>query len=122
MNPTETRAVGYVFASTEHGQYDPAGQVHVADVDAHNRQVEAEELARWTEAPARMLGYYDEASNTVRTWLGTSLGTIVRWRVYRHNFGGQMVAMTVQGTNGARYYGRASFDTGTCVWLRKGRG
>lgn len=55
---------------------------------------------------------------TVSTWLGTTIGTITSARVYRHNFGSRMVAMTVKGTNGATYHGRASWDNGTCIRLR----
>lgn len=56
---------------------------------------------------------------SVTTWNGSLLGYIVDARVYAHNFGGRMVSLTVQGTNGARYYGRASWDGGTVVRLRR---
>jgi hypothetical protein len=55
----------------------------------------------------------------VSTWRGVRLGTITAARVYRHNFGARMVAVTVQGTNGAQYYGRASYDHGQCITLHK---
>lgn len=56
---------------------------------------------------------------TVATWTGATLGTITSARVYSHNFGGRMVSLRVKGTNGVEYYGRASWDNGSCVWLRK---
>lgn len=56
---------------------------------------------------------------TVTTWLGTVIGRIVSARVYRHNFGGRFVSLRMVGTNGAEYTGRASWDNGTVVRLRK---
>lgn len=64
-------------------------------------------------------GYAHRA--TVSTWTGAILGVIVSARVYRHNFGARMVAMTVRGSNGAMYYGRASWDHGNVIRLRKGK-
>jgi hypothetical protein len=58
---------------------------------------------------------------TVTTWRGVTLGTITSARVYPHNFGSRMLAITVRGTNGAEYYGRASYDWGQCVTLRRRR-
>jgi hypothetical protein len=57
----------------------------------------------------------------VTTWTGELLGTITAARVYSHNFGSRMVSLRVRGNNGAEYYGRASWDHGSCVWLRKGK-
>lgn len=58
----------------------------------------------------------------ITTWLGATLGRIVSARVYRHNFGGRMVSMRVQGTNGVEYVGRASWDNGSCINLRQVKG
>ena len=58
----------------------------------------------------------------VTTWLGTELGTITEAEVYRHNFGGRFVSLRVRGTNGADYFGRASWDNGQCIVLRKVKG
>lgn len=58
---------------------------------------------------------------TVTTWPGKYLGTIIAATVYRHNFGSRMVAITVKGSNGAIYHGRASWDWGSCVRLRKAK-
>jgi len=56
---------------------------------------------------------------TVTAWTGVVLGHITHARVYRHNFGARFVSLTMQGTNGAKYYGRASYDWGQCINLRK---
>lgn len=76
----------------------------------------------YTRSFAPLLG--DKRGNpqqwaNVTTWSGSLLGYIVDAKVYAHNFGGRMVSLTVQGTNGARYYGRASYDRGTVVRLRR---
>lgn len=107
-----------------------------------NAAIERAELTRWAAQPDDALGYYtiapavmaqyaraghptpailDPTHGTVTTWLGTVIGRITSARVYRHNFGGRMLAITMLGTNGARYYGRASWDHGTVVHLRKSR-
>lgn len=107
--------------------------------DTHNRETEAIELERWKTQPERQLAYYrfiqdeiDRAGKqrlttyhpsligaSVSTWMGTRIGTITSARVYPHNIGSRMVAITVTGSNGAHYYGRASWDWGTCINLRK---
>lgn len=58
----------------------------------------------------------------VTTWLGTKIGVIVSARVYTHNFGGRFVSLKIKGTNGASYYGRASWDNGSLIRLRKVKG
>lgn len=55
----------------------------------------------------------------VTTWNGSVLGYITSARVYVHNFGARMVSLHVRGTNGAHYYGRASWDNGSLIRLRK---
>ena len=104
----------------------------------HNREVEARELAAWADKPDRALAYYRFPGNpsggnyrsqfslplggaTVSTWLGTVTGKITEARVYRHNFGQRFVSQRVLGTNGAEYWGRASWDGGSYVWLRRGK-
>lgn len=57
----------------------------------------------------------------VKTWNGSILGRITSARVYRGNFGGRLVSMRVRGTNGAEYYGRASWDGGNLIRLRKAK-
>lgn len=173
------------YGITHQGKvYTPNGTtVAAADNDAHNREIEAAELARWATKPDRMLAYYRVATSyvinreprvgywpeidnrsfstraeaqaaidaipyadllkhgqyggwparltigerrpitgsTVTTWLGTVIGRITYLTVYRHNFGGRFISLSVQGTNGAVYYGRASWDSGTCVNLRRAK-
>lgn len=58
----------------------------------------------------------------VSTWLGARIGVITDARVYRHNFGARMVAITVKGSNGAVYHGRASWDNGQVIRLRRQKG
>jgi hypothetical protein len=111
--------------------------INTADNDARNAEIERAELTRWADTPDSMLAYYTipdapvgglyrrtfdlpVRNATVSTWLGTKIGSITTARVYGHNFGGRILVITVQGTNGARYYGRASWDNGTAIRLRKG--
>lgn len=61
---------------------------------------------------------YDHVA-TITTCLGTTIGVITAARVYRHNFGGRMVALRMKGTNGVEYYGRASWDGGSVITLRR---
>lgn len=106
--------------------------------EERNQAIEAAELARWEAQPDRQVAYFRFPAETggglyrpafrpqladahVTTWPGTRIGTIVNARVYRHNFGGRFIAIRVRGTNGAEYVGRASYDNGTVVHLRKVR-
>jgi hypothetical protein len=110
--------------------------VSPAENEARNLAIEANELARWAEGPDLQVAYYkfsdrqqgvqyrpsfypQLAGACVTTWTGVRLGIIISAHVYRHNFGGRMVSLTVAGTNGARYYGRASWDGGDVIRLRK---
>lgn len=122
--------------------------VEASENDARNRAIEAGELDAWQGQPESFVAYYAfpegadvrvnrfaelrrqpyeincwgtsrETAAKVTTWRGTKIGTIVRAKVYRHNLGGRFVSMHVKGTNGAEYYGRASYDNGTVVRLRR---
>lgn len=114
--------------------------VATADNATRNARLEAAELRAWNEQPETFVAYYhipkpdahllpireyradfrpDISRACVTTWRGTTIGRVVKAHVYRHNFGGRMVALQVEGTNGARYHGRASWDNGTCVRLRR---
>ncbi len=95
--------------------------IPAADSDARNREIERTELEAFAAQPERVLAYYDIGKGTVTTWLGTQIGTIITSHAYRHNYGGQFVSLRVRGTNGATYYGRASYDGGNCINLRKVR-
>ncbi len=132
------------YGITHQGQVVTPNQtagVSPEDNQARNKAIEQAELDHWKTQPDRMTAYYDfpnhpegtrmpyrisfYPSNTgakVTTWLGTTLGDIVSAKVYRHNFGFRMVSITVRATNGACYYGRASWDNGDVINLRKGKG
>jgi len=58
---------------------------------------------------------------TVKTWEDVQLGVITKANVYTNNCGARLVSLTVRATNGATYYGRASWDGGTCIRLRKAK-
>lgn len=101
--------------------YTPNGTPNVdpAQNTARNQAVEQGELSEWETQPARFFAYYNARS--VTTWLGTVLGHITGSRIYRHNLGGRFISLNVEGTNGAKYYGRASYDNGQCIVLHKKR-
>ena len=112
-----------------------------------NAAIEAAELDAWLACPDVAVVYYNFPQDTdgrharasffpqltgqtsdgnggtacqaiVTTWLGTKLGIIIRASVYQHNFGGRMVSMRVRGTNGAVYFGRASYGYRNVIGLR----
>lgn len=58
------------------------------------------------------------AGATVDSWNGYHRGIITSARVYRHNMGGRMVTITAKLADGI-YYGRASWDNGNSIRLRK---
>lgn len=107
----------------------------------HNKAIELAELARWDTKPDTQLAYYHFPSDYkaragkqwlhtyhpliydayVTLWPGNMIGTITSARVYTHNFGGRFVSLSVRGTNGAIYHGRASWDNGTCINLHKSK-
>lgn len=126
----------YAFMANGHAYTPNQTVVLVAEADAHNRAIERAELDLWRTSPARMLAYYSFPFNLtggyraafspllgkdarVTTWLGSRLGAIIYARVYPHNFGSRMVALRVQGSNGSIYSGRASYDNGSCIHLRR---
>lgn len=108
-----------------------------------NAATERAELATWETQPDRFVAYFEfphecasersprlyrrtfsplTTGARVTTWPGTTIGYVVSARVYGHNFGARMVSIRVRGTNGASYHGRASWDNGTIVTLRKSKG
>ena len=107
----------------------------------HNERVEAEVLAYWRTRPERMVGYFTFPAEgerlahwadtfrpsltdaSVTTWMGAELGAIIDARVYTTHgaASGRMVALRVRATDGTEYYGRASWDNGTCVVLRRAK-
>lgn len=100
--------------------YTPNGTVvSRADNAARNRAIEEAELADWRMRPRSQLAYYDLREQSLTTWQGIVIGAITRFRVYRHNRGGRFVSLRARGTNGAEYYGCASYDNGSCIRLRR---
>lgn len=121
--------------------YTPNGTTVAAEENgARNAAIEAAEVRTWAECPDAFMAYYEfpnhptgtyrgeksrlpfYPSNTgahVSTWLGTRIGRITSAKVTRHNFGGRMVSIRVVGTNGATYHGRASWDNGQVIRLRR---
>lgn len=98
--------------------------------DAQQTEVEQRVLADWRMRPQKAIAYYGIATpaeaeagvrSGVHTFLGTRLGTIIRSRVFRHNFGARFIAIRVRATNGAEYYGRASYDWGNAVILHRAK-
>jgi hypothetical protein len=110
--------------------------IDAATSEERNKAIEAAELAHWQTQPDWMTGYFSFPRNTavgrpplylnltdatVSTWLGTIIGQIISARVYRHNFGSRIITLTMRGTNGAIYHGRASYDHGQCINLRRNK-
>lgn len=135
--------MSHLFTFDGHGTYSPDGKVEVSAAEAQlrNAQQTEAELAHWAMKPETFCPAYYEfpnhgtagqiyrasfyPSNTgakVSTWMGAKLGDIISARVYQHNFGARMVSMRVRGTNGVTYFGRASWDNGSVIRLRKVKG
>ena len=122
---------GYIFSAAGHGQYDPNGQVDppVADVGAHNREVEQIELAIWETQPDRAIAYISDqpidrrgsrtSTHEFSTWLGTRIGYGEITGQYRGFWSSTILCVRCRGTNGAVYIGRFGKDGGTAVRLRK---
>jgi hypothetical protein len=118
---------GYITSFEGYGQFDPNGKVNVADPDAHNKALEAEELALWAMCPDRFLVYVIFApelttgQRRVTTFLGTVLGTLLEHRRVAHNMRTvrSMMHVRFRGTNGAIYYGRYNADWSQVVRVRK---
>jgi hypothetical protein len=117
--------------------FTPSGtELSAADNAARNAALTAAELAHWSTQPDTMIGYFDFpaedgprmyrerfrpllAGAKVSTWMGDVLGVVIDANVYRHNLGGRFVSLRIRGNNGAVYHGRASWDGGTVIRLRK---
>lgn len=140
----------HLFTFEGHGTFSPDGKVPVTPEEAAkiNEETNAAELAHWATKPDTFApAYYTFSAEpmladrryrkaftprighdglndhpaTVSTWRGTIIGRIISARVYGHNFGGRVVSIRVRGTNGATYYGRASWDNGSVIRLRKAK-
>lgn len=136
---------GFVFEGQVFTPDQTAG-ISAVNNDQRNRLIDRAALESWAAAPDRFIAYYhvpnvrrgteryrgrtihnapisiDLAGARVTTWLGAELGVITRARLYWHNFGGRFIAITVRGNNGACYHGRASWDWGSVIRLRKCKG
>lgn len=128
------------YGFTHEGRvFTPNGTTGIspAENDARNRALTAAELEHWRTNPDRMRAYYKFplglrpairyrgecypylTDASVTTWTGEHLGTITAARVYQHNFGGRFVSVRVRSITGAEYHGRASWDWGNCILLRR---
>lgn len=112
---------GYAIKFGDKGTFTPDGKDDsIADTDAHNAAVEANELAIWATAPDRWQVYVIAPDAT--TWLGVKLneGRVETSKV-RHNMSRNMVAIRFKGTNGATYYGRYGSDRTQLCNIRKAK-
>lgn len=100
---------------------DQTTGISPAENTTRNQALEAAELTAWQAQPDHMFAYYDERKGTITTWPGTVIGTITSHAIHCHNFGGRFITLRMTGTNGARYYGRASYDWSSCVHLHKAK-
>ncbi len=127
------------------------GEMSPEAIEAHNRAQDAVDVAYAQTLPDRLTAYYTFPAEqhplfggpkvwrasfapllhsyiengvaneaTVTTWQGSKLGSIVSAHVYSHNFGGRFVSIRAR-INGATYYGRASWDNGSVINLRKAK-
>ena len=51
----------------------------------------------------------------------TTLGVVTQAHIYSTGFHRRMVVLRMRATDGTEYYGRASWDNGTCVVLRRAK-
>jgi hypothetical protein len=127
----------YIFES--HGkQFTPDGAVTVDSTEAHNKAIESQELAIWSQAPDSWHGYvthpdYDMNRTSqsrdhlytayprviVSTWIGTQIGVGRVTGVSRGFNGARIVHIRITGTNGAVYHGKYGVDGGSFIRLRK---
>lgn len=101
---------GYAFQH-EGVAFSPDGRLPTmtaAEVKSHNTALEALELARWNEKPTQFAVYV--TGTKVTTWLGTELGVVIARSRFRTNISRNIEAITVRGTNGAKYHGRYGAD------------
>lgn len=137
---------GYIFDF--HGtQFTPDGPVSVTSTEAHNREVEASELAAFAQGPDHWHGYVSHpdrddawqkttrprtsglADNmyraypriVVKTWLGTVLGTGRLTGLSRGFYGARIAHIRIKAINGSVYIGKYGVDGGSFIRLRKAR-
>lgn len=89
--------------------------------EARNVALEQAELLRWATKPDRFCAYHDEGLNTITTWKGTQIGTVIDSHDYRNEFGHRERYVHVRGDNGACYYARYDYEGSQLVRLRRYR-
>lgn len=89
-----------------------------------NRLTSAFEVAMFCEDPPdRYFAYMGRKGDTVTTWMGDVLGTIVsRGREWHSNLGDRRVPFRMRGVNGRTYSGVEYLDAGDYVRLRLVKG
>ena len=72
------RQTGYAFNFQGHGVFTPDGRADgITDVDAHNKQLEAQEIERLKTAPEKVFLYVkvlEHGRADIHTWNGTVVG------------------------------------------------
>lgn len=101
--------------------FTPDGVKPIADIETHNKTLEANELAHWETKPSAWQVYITEKDGRrlAATWLGTRLGDVVEHRSFRTNVSRNMVSVRIRATNGAVYYGRYGADWSQLCRVRK---
>lgn len=91
-----------------------------------NKTIEQSELDRWTGKPDFFVAYIVQDHNPdsphftiATTWPGTQIGYVSYSETRTNNFGHRERYVRVEGTNGARYWGRYGSDWSQACRLRK---
>ncbi|MCP4900013.1 MAG: hypothetical protein GY906_23845 [bacterium] len=65
--------------------------------------------------PERYFLYVNQQNKLATTWMGDKLGAVTFGRLWRDNFGGTRIPITVLGINGVRYHGTCYTSAGEYV-------
>ena len=104
-------------------QFSPNGMLdEPVNIEDHNKELERQELEYWATKPDRWHCYVHPSKPEVTSFTGAILGRIVKRTTYRSNIARHITAITVQGDNGATYYGRFGSDWSQLCRLRKAKG
>ena len=120
--------------------FTPDGKTDIKpdQVDAHNAELTAQELAVWATAPDRFAVYIVKKTDPTMKAMGANAGPetwhmaetftgarLSKGRVsisrFRTNMSRNMVAVRFEGTNGATYYGRYGADWSQLCRVRKAK-